>query len=269
MSKYNISKTSRFLGISSELLRHYERLGLIEPERHENGYRIFDYRQIDKLQGIRRFRNMGFSLAEIDRLIGCAAYDEVGALLEKAIERSSRDILWLTELEHANRTLVEEWRQLPQSLGRCDEVLSPEIVRVDIRHNSQVDEAVISDELMTWLEHTPVVFISPAFPRAGILSGSEDIRFGYGIEVAARSRLSLACVEGEQHLASRRCITTVVFSRGQEHISCRHLRHVVQYCQAHRLTIAGDAWGITLGPCHDHGIICRHHRVYVPVEPMG
>ena len=192
-----------------------------------------------------------------------------GALLEKALERSSRDILWLTELEHANRTLVEEWRQLPQSLGRCDEVLSPEIVRVDIRHNSQVDEAVISDELMTWLEHTPVVFISPAFPRAGILSGSEDIRFGYGIEVAARSRLSLACVEGEQHLASRRCITTVVFSRGQEHISCRHLRHVVQYCQAHRLTIAGDAWGITLGPCHDHGIICRHHRVYVPVEPMG
>ena len=85
MSKYNISKTSRFLGISSELLRHYERLGLIEPERHENGYRIFDYRQIDKLQGIRRFRNMGFSLAEIDRLIGCAAYDEVGALLEKAL----------------------------------------------------------------------------------------------------------------------------------------------------------------------------------------
>lgn len=35
MSKYNISKTSRFLGISSELLRHYERLGLIEPERHK------------------------------------------------------------------------------------------------------------------------------------------------------------------------------------------------------------------------------------------
>ena len=269
MSKYNISKTSRFLGISSELLRHYERLGLIEPERRENGYRFFDYRQIDKLHGIRRFRNMGFSLSEIGRLFNCAEYDEVNALLQKALERSSWNILWMTELEHANRTLVEEWRQLPQRLNQCEETISPEIVRVDIRHNSQMDEAVISDELMTWLERTPVVFISPAFPRAGILSGSEDIRFGYGIEVAARSRLSLACVEGEQHLASRRCITTVVFSRGQEHISCRHLRHVVQYCQAHRLTIAGDAWGITLGPCHDHGIICRHHRVYVPVEPMG
>ena len=267
MSKYNISKTSRFLGISSELLRHYERLGLIEPERHENGYRFFDYRQIDKLQGIRRFRNMGFSLAEIDRLIDCASYDEFGALLQKALERNRWNILWMTELERANRTLVEEWRQLPQSLGRCDEVLSPEIVRVDIRHNSQVDEAVISDELMTWLERTPVVFISPAFPRAGILSGSEDIRFGYGVEVAARSRLSLPCVEGEQYAAPRRCIATVVFSRGQEHIGCCHLRHVVDYCQANHLVLAGDAWGITLGNCLDHGETCRYHRVYVPVDP--
>ena len=151
MSKYNISKTSRFLGISSELLRHYERLGLIEPERHENGYCIFDYRQIDKLQGIRRFRNMGFSLAEIDRLIDTAEYDEVGTLLQQALERSRSEIRWLTELEHANRMLTEEWTRLPDHLGRLEEVLSPEIVRVDTRYNSQMNEAIVSDELMTWL----------------------------------------------------------------------------------------------------------------------
>lgn len=40
MGKYNISKTSKTVNISNELLRHYERLGLIEPERGENGYRF-------------------------------------------------------------------------------------------------------------------------------------------------------------------------------------------------------------------------------------
>ena len=267
MSKYNISKTSRFLGISSELLRHYERLGLIEPERSENGYRFFDYRQIDKLQGIRRFRNMGFSLAEIDRLIDTAEYDEVGTLLQQALERSRNEIRWLTELERANRMLTEEWTRLPDHFGRLEEVLSPEIVRVDTRYNSQMNEAIVSDELMAWLERTPVVFISPAFPRKGILAGSEDIRFGYGVEIDARRQLQIPPVEGERHIPAQRCITTVVFSRGQEHISCRHLRGAAAYCEEHGLTISGDAWGMTIGNCRDHGETCRYHRVFVPVEP--
>ena len=59
MSRYNISKASKTLNISSELLRHYERLGLIEPKRAENGYRFFNAQDLDKLQGIRRYRNMG------------------------------------------------------------------------------------------------------------------------------------------------------------------------------------------------------------------
>ena len=36
--KYNISQVSKILGISNELLRHYERKKLIEPLRNETGY---------------------------------------------------------------------------------------------------------------------------------------------------------------------------------------------------------------------------------------
>lgn len=42
MGKYNISKTSRTVNISNELLRHYERLGLIEPDRGEERCEVID-----------------------------------------------------------------------------------------------------------------------------------------------------------------------------------------------------------------------------------
>jgi DNA-binding transcriptional MerR regulator len=89
MGKYNISKTSKTVNISNELLRHYERLGLIEPERGENGYRFFSFRDLDKLQGIRRFRNMGFSLAEMEKLMYTGDYEQVGELYEQALQKAS------------------------------------------------------------------------------------------------------------------------------------------------------------------------------------
>lgn len=37
------------------------------------------------------------------------------------------------------------------------------------------------------------------------------------------------------------------------------------YCAQQRLSICGDAWGITIGNCVVDGVVHRYHRVYVPV----
>ncbi len=46
----NISETARLSGLSSEMIRDYERLGLIPPaERSEAGYRQYSARDLDTL----------------------------------------------------------------------------------------------------------------------------------------------------------------------------------------------------------------------------
>ena len=63
---YKIGEISKLYNISSDILRHYEKIGLIVPDiRDENGYRYYSQKQIWKLNNIRNLRNLGVGLKEI------------------------------------------------------------------------------------------------------------------------------------------------------------------------------------------------------------
>ena len=66
----NISETARLSGLSSKMIRDYERLGLIPPaERSEAGYRQYSARDLDTLHFINHAREVDFSLAQIQTLL--------------------------------------------------------------------------------------------------------------------------------------------------------------------------------------------------------
>ena len=138
MGRYTISRASRFLNISNESLRNYERRGLVSPERESNGYRYFTQRDLDKLQGIHRFRNMGFSMNEIEELMLTADSARVTELLSGAAARLREEQLWAAELERAAFRVADDWRHIGERLGRCELTESPEILRVSMRYNADL-----------------------------------------------------------------------------------------------------------------------------------
>lgn len=57
-------------GVSAKTIRFYEELGLLKPaERLANRYRGYDESNVQTLRFIRRARDLGFSLQEIDKLL--------------------------------------------------------------------------------------------------------------------------------------------------------------------------------------------------------
>lgn len=266
MEKYNIGKTARFLNISNELLRHYERLGLIEPERGKNGYRFFSFKEIDKLQGIRRYRNMDFSLEDMDKLIYTADYGEVDGLLNQALKHAERKLIWYQELARAEQRIIQDWRQIEHGVGKCEVTISRDILRIDLRHNDILDETIVTEETAEWIEKMPVVFISPYFCRKDILEGTSNVYLGYGIEAEAFTRLGMEHIAAEKCIRACRCVTAIVSSHGEESVGAYSLRPMVEYCRCHGLTISGDAWGMIIGNCSQKGESYRYHRIYLPVE---
>ena len=73
-----ISELAKRTGVSTHALRHYERLGLLEPVRHANGYRDYPESIRSEVVFIAMSRKIGFSLPAIAerlptyRTCGCA-----------------------------------------------------------------------------------------------------------------------------------------------------------------------------------------------------
>lgn len=70
MTVMKIGEVARRSGISIETIRYYEREELLqEPERRPSGYRLYDEATLERLEYIRRAKELGFTLSEIRELL--------------------------------------------------------------------------------------------------------------------------------------------------------------------------------------------------------
>ena len=74
--EYTVSKLAKISGVSTRTLRYYDEIGLLKPTKiRSNGYRIYGNAEVDKLQQILFYREMGVSLEEIIKLMSDPNYD--------------------------------------------------------------------------------------------------------------------------------------------------------------------------------------------------
>ena len=70
-SYFTIGEASLESRISAKMIRHYEQVGLLkEAARTESGYRLYNSRDVHVLRFIRHSRDLGFSIKQIEELLG-------------------------------------------------------------------------------------------------------------------------------------------------------------------------------------------------------
>lgn len=87
---YSISEISKITNLTARTLRHYEDKGLISPSyRAQNGYRYFSDQDILKLNEIKKFKKMQFSLDEIRDFLNFTGSDLEIILKERLTRKMS------------------------------------------------------------------------------------------------------------------------------------------------------------------------------------
>jgi len=85
---YTVTKLAKVSGVSVRTLHWYDEIGLLEPAYYgSNGYRYYEEEQLLTLQQILFFRDLGFELKQIQRLLERGDFDKIVAL------RTHREVL--------------------------------------------------------------------------------------------------------------------------------------------------------------------------------
>ena len=109
---YTVQELARLAGVTPRTLRYYDQIGLLCPARSKAGYRRYGPAQVDALQQILFYRELGLGLGEIAALLSDPGYDRRAALrghlkaLAKRRDRLDRLI------ENVRRTIRKEEGEL-------------------------------------------------------------------------------------------------------------------------------------------------------------
>lgn len=89
--EYTIQKLAKLANISTRTLRYYDEIDLLKPARvNSSGYRIYGQAEVDRLQQILFYRELGVGLHEIKEIIVNPTFDEMQALMlhhQKLLEK--------------------------------------------------------------------------------------------------------------------------------------------------------------------------------------
>lgn len=78
---YTVKELARLTGLTPRTLRYYDSIGLLSPRRGEaNDYRLYGPEEVDRLQQILLYRDMGLPLEEIKSLLDAPDFDRETAL---------------------------------------------------------------------------------------------------------------------------------------------------------------------------------------------
>ena len=115
MKAMKIGEVAKLTGTGIETIRYYEREGLLlEPVRRPSGYRQYDESTIDRLEYIRRAKDLGFTLAEIRELLDLSFVSKT--CCEHIRQRAEAK---LADIEAKIRSLRQMKRSLGKIVERC------------------------------------------------------------------------------------------------------------------------------------------------------
>ncbi len=201
MKQYRIGDYAKYLGVTPDLLKHYEDMGIIHPTRSESGYRFYSFSTTNELIESIRLRNYGLTLREIREVLTEHSVDNerMGRLFEENLERLRQEIrldealaedyaafcLWREPLERRDWDWEIRWSR-------------PMCFLPHTEHYDFLQDPRIYELLNIWMSFIPIVKSTMrADPDGGCT-------WGFVAEESAVKRLQLPVNEVVERIPSRR-----------------------------------------------------------------
>lgn len=120
-----IGELAKAAGVNPDSIRFYERSGLLsKPGRSTSGYRVYDEASLRRLRFIKKAQMLGFSLAEIKRILRLSGERGqtcrcVIAIAEATLSDTAEKLRELRQFHDRLKQAVSEWKFSAARRRKC------------------------------------------------------------------------------------------------------------------------------------------------------
>jgi len=113
---FRSGELARAVGISTDALRHYEKLGVLpRAPRTASGYRLYPPDSLERVKTVRHAMQLGFTLHELAEILrirdrGGAPCKRVLWMLQEKLEALQERIAELQQTQNYMESMVKDWR---------------------------------------------------------------------------------------------------------------------------------------------------------------
>ncbi len=173
--EYTVQKLGRMAGVSTRTLRYYDEIEILKPARiNSSGYRIYGKAEVDRLQQILFYRELGVGLESIKNILASPSFDSANALRE-----------------HRGKLLAKR-EQLDLLIANIDKTIAESEGRIIMNDREKFEgfkQKMIDENERKY---------------------GKEIRAKYGEEQVARSNEKLKGMSGEQYAEVERLSACVI-----------------------------------------------------------
>jgi DNA-binding transcriptional MerR regulator len=140
---WRVGELAKAAGVSADTLRHYEKKGLLRPQRSHNGYRQYPEQALERVRMIRQALAVGFTLDELSGVFkvfdrGGAPCHEVRSLAATKLAEIESHLEDVIALRNELRASLKDWdaRLAQTASGQRASLLKILAARDSVRNSS-------------------------------------------------------------------------------------------------------------------------------------
>ena len=267
--RYKIGDVAKILGISPDLLRYYEKKGVVKPVKDQaNDYRYYEPWDINFLIDCLWYKNFGFGIEQVARIVSNSSYGDIVSMMEDKEDEIEAAIRRQELLLQRARQYLTEVRRAKGILGKCDLVYSPEIVRYLNRYNFIYDNSKALQALShQWLQYMPLTHRCFEIDQEDLENKTDNYAWGFSLSMDYVRELNVPLEPPVVHLPSEPSIHSVFTSSGKNAFTPRHLKFIMDYARENGLTVAGNARGNLVCSVLENNQLTGYFEVWLPIVP--
>ena len=243
--KITIGDLEKLTGLSRTTLRYYDAEGLIEPERMENGYRMYSPEDVMSLVQVKQLNALGVGLSELPSTgSGRRCMDVHDSLVaqEQAIEQQIEDLYdRLSRL----RLHVDAYQQCAALPTEIQEGRMPGVYRVYYR-SPKTDHPRTTEIFRRWMNHVPETYSAIRIPQRALMLPMDEYceaDTGIGLLSGAFRRFNETFEPPIEYTPPCRCVGGMIEVQDLSRIPRATLEPFRRYIEEHGMIPLDDFYG--------------------------